>query len=72
MPMTHKCAVQECDKEISSELLMCRKHWFLVPLAIRRRVLRAWSDFQIGNLKLEALRAVQQEAADAVAAEVGQ
>ncbi|MFL5481165.1 MAG: hypothetical protein ACJ8AK_03165 [Gemmatimonadaceae bacterium] len=42
--MTHKCAADGCKKEISLSLLMCRKHWKLVPRKIQRAIWRTRLD----------------------------
>lgn len=42
--MTHKCAADGCRKEISMALLMCIKHWRLVPLRTQRAIYRTQYD----------------------------
>lgn len=42
--MTHKCAADGCRKEISLALLMCHKHWKLVPKQLQRAIWRTVND----------------------------
>ena len=42
---THKCAARSCDKRISLNLLMCGRHWMLLPRRIRERI---WSEYHKG------------------------
>lgn len=37
--MSHKCFATKCTKNCSDKFLMCRPHWFMVPQAIRTRVM---------------------------------
>lgn len=38
----HACHARGCETEIPPELLMCRRHWYMVPKAIRHRVLATY------------------------------
>lgn len=38
----HVCHAEGCEKAVRPELLMCRLHWFMVPMSLRVRVLRAY------------------------------
>lgn len=62
----HECMVPSCGKMISTHLVMCGRHWFQVPVKTRNEVWAAWSQYRAGRIGLDALRAVQQKAADAV------
>lgn len=42
--MTHKCAADGCKKEISIALLMCGRHWKLVPRQLQRAIWRTIND----------------------------
>jgi hypothetical protein len=42
--VTHKCAADGCRKEISMALLMCIRHWRLVPLRTQRAIYRTQYD----------------------------
>lgn len=40
----HQCPVAGCRaKGLSSNRLMCRKHWRMLPLALRESVYDAWN-----------------------------
>lgn len=45
-PLPHTCHIPECAVEVPSQMLMCRKHWFMVPANIRRRV---WKHFNVAQ-----------------------
>jgi hypothetical protein len=34
----HKCPVPGCERNVSTQYLMCRIHWFQVPPDLKRRV----------------------------------
>jgi len=36
----HTCHAHGCTKHVSPELLMCRRHWKLVPKALKKAVFR--------------------------------
>lgn len=44
--MAHTCHAIACNKPVAPEMLMCRAHWFSVPLALRNRV---WSTYRDGQ-----------------------
>lgn len=44
--MAHTCHAVECNTRVVPEMLMCRKHWFMVPMHIRRWVWSAYRDGQ--------------------------
>ncbi len=46
--MAHACHAIECDVEVPPSMLMCRKHWFQVPYALRRAV---WFQYERGITK---------------------
>lgn len=41
-----RCAALECQATVPSRLLMCRRHWALVPVLIRNRV---WAHYRNGQ-----------------------
>jgi hypothetical protein len=41
-PRQHHCHADGCEVRVRPELLMCRKHWFMVPARIRRLVLLSY------------------------------
>jgi hypothetical protein len=40
MPAKHTCHAQGCEKEVPPRLLMCLRHWRLVPLTLQAEVWR--------------------------------
>lgn len=40
----HTCPAAGCTVSVQSDMLMCRKHWFMVPKVLRSRVWRAWDN----------------------------
>lgn len=40
--MSHHCHARGCSVQVKPELLMCRKHWFMVPRDIRDAVWRSY------------------------------
>jgi len=64
----HLCAIEGCGLEIRLDRLMCRAHWYRVPIDLRAEVWSAWRRFQDGRLSIGELRAIQDRAAAAVAA----
>lgn len=40
--MYHDCAISCCGERIPTSMLMCRKHWRMVPRPIQTRVNDAW------------------------------
>lgn len=42
----HTCHARRCTVAVPPTMLMCRKHWFMVPPAIRSRVWRHYRDGQ--------------------------
>lgn len=41
----HQCAAASCGKQVDLELLMCRRHWFMVPPDLRAKV---WQGYRRG------------------------
>lgn len=65
-----RCQAVDCITPVKSEMLMCRKHWFMVPSDIRSRVWQAWLDVGRGEagawekhdkVKKLAIEAVKQQ-----------
>jgi hypothetical protein len=44
--MSHRCHAIGCDVEVHPSLLMCRRHWFMVPKPLRKDV---WRLYQKGQ-----------------------
>lgn len=43
--MSKRCEVDNCTQQVPTDMLMCRRHWFLVPKDIRDRV---WAGYHRG------------------------
>ena len=52
--MPHTCHAIACDVPVPPEMLMCRKHWFTVPVGLRNRV---WTEYHNGITKAYCLAA---------------
>jgi hypothetical protein len=42
----HLCHALKCTVEVPPKLLMCRRHWFMVPKPLRDRV---WATYRPGQ-----------------------
>lgn len=40
--MTHRCHARGCEEIVPPHLLICRKHWFMVPKPLRKEVWRTY------------------------------
>lgn len=40
--MSHWCHWPGCDKQVPPRLWGCQKHWFMLPLEIRNKILGAY------------------------------
>lgn len=40
--VTHECPASPCTEQIDPDMLMCPRHWYLVPKPLRRAVWIAW------------------------------
>jgi hypothetical protein len=40
--MTHRCHAIGCELEVPPNLLLCRRHWFMVPKPLRKEVWRLY------------------------------
>lgn len=58
------CPIQGCGQPISSQYLMCPRHWARVPVAIQGRVYRAWRSLTAARSPhaLDEYRAAKTEA----------
>jgi hypothetical protein len=71
--MAHTCHAVGCNVSVPPRLLMCIKHWRMVPLAIQRKVWRAYRPgqeidkrptdnyFVVAREAIEAVRVREQE-----------
>lgn len=41
---THLCPVPGGDRDVPGDMLMCTRHWYTVPKAIRAALWRAWKN----------------------------
>lgn len=44
--MAHTCHAIDCKANVPPEMLMCRRHWFMVPAILRKRV---WATYRDGQ-----------------------
>jgi len=44
--MAHRCHATACPTPVKPEMLMCRRHWFMVPPRIRAQV---WASYRSGQ-----------------------
>lgn len=42
----HRCHARNCALLVPPGLLMCRRHWYMVPTELRRAV---WSTYRVGQ-----------------------
>lgn len=45
-PDTHKCFADGCNTQIARTLLMCLKHWRMVPFSIRHEIWTYYRKYQ--------------------------
>lgn len=57
---------QVCGHACTPGFLMCRRHWTMCPRRLQNKVYRALSDWRASEITLSELRAVQEEAVEAV------
>lgn len=74
--MTHNCAAIGCHKQVAASMLMCRAHWYQVPLPLRNLVWAAFRNYETACKRssskiqaemLDKLRTAQDAAVSAVA-----
>lgn len=46
MPEPHLCHAEGCTARVPRRMFMCRKHWFMVPMDMRGRLLAAYTPGQ--------------------------
>lgn len=44
--MAHSCHATDCTKTVPPSMWGCKKHWFMVPYAIRQKV---WATYRPGQ-----------------------
>ena len=63
----HQCHAEGCDVEVPPRLLMCARHWRMVPRSVQRLVWRTYRPGQeIDKRPGSAYLAAQKEAINAV------
>lgn len=50
-PREHHCHAIGCPIEVPPEMLMCKKHWFMVPKAIRNAVWKTYRPGQCDDMR---------------------
>lgn len=66
--MSHRCHARGCTKTVGDDLLMCVRHWRMVPRDIQKRVWAAY--LNLGSLSPPHIEACD-EAVAAVAEKEG-
>jgi hypothetical protein len=44
--MVHTCHAVGCEKPVPPKMLMCKRHWYMVPSSLRERV---WATYRPGQ-----------------------
>jgi hypothetical protein len=71
--MTHNCAAIGCHTQVAASMLMCRRHWYMVPKPLRDLVWAAYRNYDrartpaLQSEMLDKLRTAQDAAVSAVA-----
>jgi len=60
--LPHTCHARDCGEPVPPELLMCRKHWRMVPRNIQRAV---WAAYRPGQCDDKQVSDAWMRAADA-------
>lgn len=63
--MAHPCPIKNCTvMMLPDQLLMCRKHWRMMPRALQDRVISTWNEYQASreHKDLAKYRAARDEA----------
>lgn len=56
-----QCPFNDCPAEIGDDLFACRKHWYSLSDAERRRIWWAYREYLKDAMTMEELRAIQQQ-----------
>jgi hypothetical protein len=67
--MSHHCHATACKKSVPPEMLMCKRHWFMIPKPLRDRV---WATYRPGQCDDWKPSAAYCEAAKAAVIAVAQ
>lgn len=52
--VAHHCHAEGCTVPVPPEMLMCRKHWYMVPPVLRKQVWASYRRGQCNDLKPSA------------------
>lgn len=52
----HKCPTACCREEVNDGLLMCRRHWYMVPASLRAVITKLWRTQRDGSLYRAAVK----------------
>lgn len=65
-----RCEAEGCTLTVPSYMLMCPRHWMLVPSELKRAVYATWNDRRVagGPARIVAVEAHEQAKRDAIAA----
>lgn len=60
--MPHTCHATDCDVKVAPQMFMCRRHWYMLPKAMRDAIWRTYrpgqcDDWNISHEYAEAARA---------------
>lgn len=70
--MKHTCHAEGCDAEVAPKLLMCGRHWRMVPGLLRARVWATYREGQeVDKKPSQAYMEAQRAAIEAVALREG-
>ncbi len=36
--MSHTCHARACNVEVPPSMFMCRRHWYMIPFGLRKRI----------------------------------
>lgn len=67
----HPCAASPCKKQIEDKLLMCMRHWRMVPRDIQREIWQHYVQGQTWETATTQYRSAYLKAVDAVRAVEG-
>jgi hypothetical protein len=68
IPATRGCAAIECSVPVRGDELMCRRHWFMVPLPLRELLTSRYQPGKpVGRCEDGSLMGPAVEAVEAVA-----
>ncbi|HEY9617697.1 MAG TPA: hypothetical protein V6C64_12685 [Microcoleaceae cyanobacterium] len=62
----HKCAAKDCPINVPPHLLMCLRHWTMVPQNIQTQVYQGWRRQQRSPKRVEQYWQARQSAIGAV------